>query len=200
MSQPLCVTRIRDFDNGTTADRKVWFAPSQDELDSTVVHTYEDRFGMEVGKTYLIDQSWREPNMETRSEVSMLQERVTELTQQLAEFKRFGHRREGYHANYNGGHHDDKNREAFHHGMDTVFNGFEAFTAKMNVHSGTGSISAVRHEEDRFDNDDSHLMIDLKRQFDKGDVYNAFCGLLGLMRKRRQAALEAALKIRQSHE
>lgn len=26
------------------------------------------------------------------------------------------------HATYNGGHHDDACRDAFHHGMDTVFN------------------------------------------------------------------------------
>jgi hypothetical protein len=30
--------------------------------------------------------------------------------------------RKGFHATYNGGHHDEIPREAFHHGMDTVFN------------------------------------------------------------------------------
>lgn len=202
MIRPFCVSRINDFFSGTTEeqDRKIWFSASKDAPENCTVYTYADRFDMEVGKTYLVDQLWAESTMETRSETSLLQERVTELVQQVVEFKRFGDQRDGYHGTYNGGHEDEKNRAAFHHGMDTVFNGYDAFVAKMNVHGGTGSISAVRHPQDRIDDEDSHLMIDIKRQFDKGDVYNAFHKLLGLIRVRRKAALEAASKIRESHE
>lgn len=31
--------------------------------------------------------------------------------------------RKGYHATFNGGYKEPKEHEAFHHGMDTVFNG-----------------------------------------------------------------------------
>lgn len=33
--------------------------------------------------------------------------------------------RTGYHGTYNGGHHEEGKREAFHHGMDTVFNSLQ---------------------------------------------------------------------------
>lgn len=38
----------------------------------------------------------------------------------------FAKRREEFHATFNGGHHDDATRRAFHHGMDTVFNALDA--------------------------------------------------------------------------
>lgn len=36
-------------------------------------------------------------------------------------------KRKGFHDTYNGGHHDNIPREAFHHGMDTVFNALENY-------------------------------------------------------------------------
>lgn len=41
--------------------------------------------------------------------------------------------REGFHATYNGGHHEKIPWEAFHHGMDTVFNALDDWIAKIDA-------------------------------------------------------------------
>ena len=40
------------------------------------------------------------------------------------------HEREACHGAYNGGHNEDNTQQAFHHGMDTVFNCLEGYMAK----------------------------------------------------------------------
>jgi hypothetical protein len=39
--------------------------------------------------------------------------------------------RKFFHETYNGGHHEKETNEAFHHGMDTVFNGMDELIPPM---------------------------------------------------------------------
>lgn len=54
----------------------------------------------------------------------------------------YANKRALFHATYNGGHHDDKCREAFHHGMDTVFNALEGDAKKMIALAKTDALEA----------------------------------------------------------
>jgi hypothetical protein len=56
--------------------------------------------------------------------------------------------RENAHGNYNGGHHDDVPREAFHHGMDTICNVLDACLANWieSFDAGQRSVAAQSDE------------------------------------------------------
>ena len=191
----LRVARIHDRDNGNTGpERQVWFESSVDKPERCKTYTYQDRFELEVGKTYFIDDSWGRPVMENRAEISLLQEQVENLKRTIAKFKRFPEQKDMCHATYNGGHEDEQARKAFHHGMDTVFNVFAHFDL-VNGDVDKIEIDKLKHPHDRFDNDDCLKMIDIKRDFNDGQMYDAFHDLLQYVRACRTSALNHALAV-----